>query len=439
LAADTIYAPATAPGRAPVGVLRVSGPHAAAVARALAGERLPEPRVAALRRLRDPRSGEPIDQALLLWFPAPRSETGEDLLEIQHHGGAAVQGMLLAALEGVAGCRPAGPGEFTRQAFLNGKLDLTAAEGLADLIDATTRAQARQALRQLEGGLGRLYGGWRERLLDALARIEAEIDFAAEEEVPEALLAPLLPDLARLRAEIAAHLADAGRGERLRAGVTVAVIGAPNVGKSSLVNLLARREVAIVTAIPGTTRDVIEVQLDLDGVLVTLLDTAGLRPTADPIEAEGVARARQRAAQAELRLRVVEPDGPFDPARTDDTILVVNKIDTAPGVALPDGAVAISCRTGAGIAGLTRAVALRAADLVAAGEGPPLTRARHRTAVAAAEAALGRVATLAAGGGELALVAEDLRLAARAVGGITGAVGVEDVLDRIFATFCIGK
>lgn len=439
MAADTIYAPATAPGRAPVGVLRVSGPQAAAVAAALTGGPLPAPRVATLRRLSDPRSGEPIDQALLLWFPAPRSETGEDLLEIQHHGGAAVQGMLLTALGGFAGCRPAGPGEFTRQAFLNGKLDLTAAEGLADLVDASTRAQARQALRQLEGGLGRLYAGWRERLLNALARIEAEIDFAAEEEVPQAMLAPLLPDLVCLRGEFVEHLADDGRGERLRAGVTVAVIGAPNVGKSSLVNLLARREVAIVTAIAGTTRDVIEVQLDLDGVPVTLLDTAGLRQTADPVEAEGVARARRRAAQADLRLRVVEPGAPLDGPRDDGTILVVNKIDTAPGVAQPENAVAISCTTGAGIVELTRTVAERAAGLISAGEAPLLTRARHRTAVAEAEAALERLEMLAASGAELALVAEDLRLAARAMGGITGAVGVEDVLDRIFATFCIGK
>ena len=316
----TIYAPATAPGRAPVGVLRVSGPQAAAVAVALTGKEPPPPRMAALRRLRDPVTAELDRPGVLLWFPAPRSATGEDLLEIQHHGGAAVASMLLAALEHVPGCRPAGPGEFTRRAFLNGKLDLTAAEGLADLIDATTRAQARQALRQLDGGLGGLYAGWRERLLAALARVEAEIDFAAEEEVPEAMVAQVLPDLARLRAELAAHLADSSKGERLRAGVAVAVIGAPNVGKSSLVNLLARREVAIVTAIAGTTRDVIEVQLDLDGVPVTVLDTAGLRETVDPIEAEGVARARRRAAQADLRLHVIDAGAPEDVAagRRDD-------------------------------------------------------------------------------------------------------------------------
>lgn len=436
---ETIYAPATAPGRAPLGVLRVSGPNAAAVAARLTGQQPPPPRTATLRWLRDPITSEHIDQALLLWFPAPRSATGEDLLEIQHHGGPAVLGMLLAALEHVPGCRPAGPGEFTRRAFMNGKLDLTAAEGLADLIDASTRAQARQALRQLDGELGRLYQGWRERLLDALARIEAEIDFAAEEEVPATMVARVLPDLESLRAELTEHLADSGRGERLRAGVTVAVIGAPNVGKSSLVNLLARREVAIVTAFAGTTRDVIEVQLDLGGVPVTLLDTAGLRETADPIEAEGVARARRRAAQADLRLHLIDAGVPGDATESEGTILVANKIDVAPDVRVPMGAEPVSCLTGAGIAKLTELLAARAAAQVTAGEAPLLTRARHRAAVANAASALARLAAPAAGGAELALLAEDLRQAAKAIGGITGAIGVDDVLERLFATFCIGK
>ncbi len=248
-----------------------------------------------------------------------------------------------------------------------------------------------------------------------------------------------MPDLQRLRAELTAHLADAGRGERLRSGVTVAVIGAPNVGKSSLVNLLARREVAIVTAIAGTTRDVIEVQLDLGGVPVTLLDTAGLRESADPIEAEGVARARHRAAQADLRLLVVEAGTAADVAESEGTILVANKIDRIPRPEIPGGAAPISCQTGAGIRELTERLTERAAALVTAGDAPLLTRARHRAAVAEAEAALARFMTLAADGSELALLAEDLRLAAKAIGGITGAVGVEEVLDRIFATFCIGK
>ena len=439
MAADTIYAPATAPGRAPVAVMRVSGPQAAAVAAGLTGRALPAPRTAALRRLRDPLSGEVFDEALLLWFPGPRSETGEDILEIHHHGGVAVLEALLAALARFPGCRPACPGEFTRRAFLNGKLDLTAAEGLADLIDATTRAQARQALRQLEGELGRLYGGWRERLLESLARVEAEIDFSAEEEVPEAMVASVRPDIERLAAEMRDHLADDRRGERLRAGVAVAVIGAPNVGKSSLVNLLARREVAIVTPVAGTTRDVIEVQLDLGGVPVTLLDTAGLRETDDPVEAEGVARARQRAAEADLRLLVTEAGTAADVSADDTTLLVVNKIDAAPAAAVPAGGLAISCRTGAGLEVLLATLTARVGTLAGVGDAPHLTRARHRQAVADAVQALARFLLRADEGAELALLAEDLRLAARAAGGITGVVGVEDVLDRIFATFCIGK
>ncbi len=330
-------------------------------------------------------------------------------------------------------------GEFTRRAFLNGKLDLTAAEGLADLIDATTRAQARQALRQLDGALGQLYRGWRERLLEALALVEAEIDFAAEEEVPEAMLAVIRPDVDRLLIEIQAHLADDRRGERMRTGVTVAVTGGPNVGKSSLVNLLARREVAIVTPIPGTTRDVIEVQLDLAGVPVTVLDTAGLRDTEDPVEAEGVARARRRAGQADLRLLVVEADRPVGASDDPATILVVNKIDLAPAADLPKSAVAISCLTGTGIDRLTELLAGRVGELACSSDAPLLTRARHRQAAAEAKEALVRFAARADEGAELALLAEELRLAARAIGGIIGAVGVEDVLERIFATFCIGK
>ena len=439
----TIYAPATAVGRSALAVLRVTGPRAAEAARALTGRAPPEPRRAALRRLRDPATGEIVDEAVLLWFPGPRSETGEDLLEIQHHGGHAVLAWLLEVLGRLDGFRPAGPGEFTKRAFLNGKLDLTAAEGLADLVDAATRAQARQAFRQLAGELGRLYAGWRERLLTALALLEAEIDFAPDgENVPDATLARLLPDLVRLEAEMAAHLADGARGERLRAGVTIAVVGPPNVGKSSLVNLLARRDVAIVAPVPGTTRDVIEVHLDLGGVPVILLDTAGLRETSDPVEAEGVARARLRAEQADLRLHVVDATDPAPlPPPDAATAMVVNKIDLVPGgVAGRVGGIGISCRTGAGMAELLRELTARAVALAGSGDAPLLTRARHREAVTEARASLARLLAGAdSGGGELALLAEDLRLAARAVGRLTGAVGVEEVLDRVFATFCIGK
>lgn len=418
--------------------MRVSGPCAAAAARALTGRDPPAPRVAALRRLIDPTDRIAFDQALLLWFPAPRSETGEDLLEVQHHGGRAVLGQILEILGGVAGCRPAGPGEFTRRAFLNGKLDLTAAEGLADLVDAQTRAQARQALRQLEGGLGRLYAGWRERLLTALALIEAEIDFAAEEEVPDAMLARVTPELDALRAEMADHLVAGHLGERLRDGIVVAVVGAPNVGKSSLVNLLARREVAIVTPVPGTTRDQIEVALDLGGLPATLVDTAGLRETIDPVEAIGVARAHALAGTADLRLLLT--DDPASPAVTDPaTLLVVNKRDLAPEAGLPSGSFGISCRTGVGLPELLAWLTARVAELTAPGDTPLLTRARHRAAVSDATAALERCAVGHAASLELALLAEDLRKAARTIGTITGQVGVEDVLDRIFARFCIGK
>ena len=439
----TIYAPATPIGRSAVAVLRISGPRAAEASLALSGRPPPAARQAALRRLRHPETGEAIDQALLLWFPGPHSQTGEDLLEIQHHGGRAVLAMLLDAMGTLAGFRVAGPGDFTRRAFFNGKLDLTAAEGLADLVDATTQAQARQALRQLDGALGWLYAGWRERLLTALALVEAEIDFAAEEEVPESLLAPLLPDLRAVMQEMAAHLADNRRGERLRAGITVAVTGAPNVGKSSLVNLLARRDVAIVTPVPGTTRDVIEVQLDLAGLPVVLLDTAGLRETSDPIEAEGIARARTRAANADLRLHLRDATAlegfPEAEPPAERSLLVVNKVDLAPDRELPHGALGISCRTGAGIEALIEALVGQAGELVAGSEAPLLTRARHREAVAAGHLALERCLHGVEAGAELALVGEDLRLATRAIGEITGAVGVEHVLDRIFATFCIGK
>src|SRR3954447_25022383 len=291
-------------------MVRVSGPEAAAVCRALTGRPLPPSRRAVLRHLADPADGAPIDQAVLVWMPGPESFTGEDVLEIQHHGGTAVLALLLDALAAMPGLRLAEPGEFARRAFLNGRLDLTAAEGLADLIEAGTRAQARQALRQLDGELGRLYAAWRERVLGCLVLVEAEIDFADEGDVPDSTLARVRPEADAVLAELTAHLADNRRGERLRAGLTVAVIGAPNAGKSSLVNRLARRDVAIVTPVPGTTRDVLEIALELDGLPVTLLDTAGLRETDGPVEREGVARARRRAAEADLRLGVLDATDP---------------------------------------------------------------------------------------------------------------------------------
>ncbi len=446
---ETIFAPSSGPGRAAVAVIRLSGPACASVCQRLTGRPPPPARRAALRPLRDPESSELLDRGLVIWFPGPASFTGEDVLELQVHGSRAVLTGLLDGLAGLPGLRPAEPGEFSKRAFLNGRLDLTAAEGLADLIAAETRAQARQALRQLDGALGRLYDGWRQRLLEALARLEAEIDFAPEEaDVPASLRAEVRPRIAQLAAEMAAHLTDRRRGERLRAGLTIAVLGPPNAGKSSLVNRLAQRDVAIVTAEPGTTRDVLEVHLDLEGYPVTVLDTAGLRATVDAIEAEGVRRARNRADQADLRLLLFDGarwpalDGSTLALADQDALCVVNKADL---VALPAAlqvgeraALPLSCRTGEGFDRLLSALGDAAAERLTPAAGPAPTRSRHRAALRAALEALERF-DQAPDGAELALLAEDLRLAARALGRLTGRVGVDDILDLIFAEFCIGK
>ena len=426
-APDTIFAPASGAGLAAIAVLRLSGPATAAVLRALAGS-APSPRRASLRRLRT-RAGETLDHAMVLWFPGPASYTGEDAAELHLHGGRAVTEAVAAALL-AAGARPAEPGEFTRRAFLNGKLDLLAAEAVADLVEAETEAQRRQALRQLEGALGDLCRGWADRLLALMAREEALIDFP-DEDLPPALAAEAEAARATLAAELAAHLDDAHRGERLREGLVFAVTGPPNVGKSSLVNTLAEREVAIVSPHPGTTRDALETRLILGGAPVTLVDTAGLRAAADPIEAEGIRRARAHAAAADLVLALAEAG--TSPSVTPGALAIATKTDL--GGAVPDGALGISTRTGAGLAALRARLAAEAARLTAAAGPPPLTRARHRAALTTARDAL--VAAGAAPAPELR--AEELRQALRALGAITGAVDAETVLGAIFSRFCIGK
>jgi len=400
---------------------------------------LPEARRACRARLRDPGTGEALDDALVLWFPAPGSATGEDVAELHLHGSRAVLAAVAAALGGL-GLRLAEPGEFTRRAFLNGKLDLVQAEAVADLAAAETEAQRRQALRQLDGALGSLYCGWAERLTRLLARLEAAIDFP-DEDLPPEIERAVRDGSATLLAEIAAHLADGHRGERLRDGIAVAIVGPPNAGKSSLLNRFARREAAITSPIAGTTRDIVEIALDLGGYPVLLADTAGLRESDDAVEREGLRRALARAASADLRLFVFDAARPADaqgaaawPPKA--TLLVANKIDL-PGVcrqALPAGALTVSAVTGEGIAALAAALAARVAETYRI-ETPTLTRARHREALAEAAAALGRA--------QQALLpelrAEDLRLAWRALGRITGHVDVEDLLDLIFAEFCLGK
>ncbi len=439
--ADTIFALSTARGRSAIAVIRVSGPSARAALAALSPRCMLQPRVARLAKLVDPATGERIDDALALWFPAPKSETGEDVVEFQVHGGRAVISGVLEALAGVPGLRPADPGEFTKRAFLNGKIDLTAAEGLLDLIDAETAAQRRQALRQMEGGLAALYENWRSRLVRALAHLEAEIDFA-DEDLPRSIGDAALAEIAGLGREIAAHLDDRRRGEVLREGLSVAILGAPNVGKSSLLNALTRRETAIVSSVAGTTRDIVEARLDLGGYPILLADTAGLRDVAvggDPIEREGVRRALARAEQADLRLLVfpigAAPDATVAGMVGPDAILVASKADLAPHAPLPNGAVGVSAITGFGLASLRQRLYAEAEARMNAEGSPAITRARHRSALTECVAALAR-----AGAAPTAeLRAEDVRLAARALGRITGRVGVEDLLDVIFREFCIGK
>ncbi|MGA7971476.1 MAG: tRNA uridine-5-carboxymethylaminomethyl(34) synthesis GTPase MnmE, partial [Pseudolabrys sp.] len=303
IARDTIFALSSGRPPAAIAVIRISGRRAGEALQAL-GVKIPQPRWAALARLRDPVSDEIIDEGLALFFPGPKSETGEDTAELQLHGGRAVVAATLEALGRIEGLRPAEAGEFTRRAFENGKLDLTAVEGLADLVGAETEGQRRQAFRQMKGALGGRAEEWRRKLIQALALIEARIDFSDEADVPEELVGPALAIARELGGEIEAGLADDGRGERLREGLVVAIAGPPNAGKSTLLNRIAQREAAIVSPYAGTTRDVIEVHLDLNGWPVTLLDTAGMRETGDPVEMEGVRRARARAAAADLVLWV---------------------------------------------------------------------------------------------------------------------------------------
>jgi tRNA modification GTPase len=437
--ASTLYAPITAPGRAAVAALRLSGPRAVAVAHALAGEP-PPPRRAALRRLRRPADGTGIDDALVLVFPAPASFTGEDVVEFHLHGGRVPMRRLLAALADMPGLRPAGPGEFARRAFVNGRLDLAQAEATADLVAAETEAQARQALRQLDGALGRRVADWQRRLTAARAALEAALDFADEGDVG----APgerAGAELAALAAELHAVATD-DRGERLREGLVVALVGPPNAGKSSLLNALAERDVAIVSAIAGTTRDVLEVPMELGGRPVTLVDTAGIRASDDLIEQEGVRRARAAAERADLRLVLVDgarwpaADAVGSLAPGADDVVVLAKSDLAPpGPRVLDGhaLVEASVLEAGGLAGVLDA--LEAAAAARLDGGALWTRARHRAALATAAAALDRGAAEP----DPVLRAENLRLAQRALAEITGEGGVEAVLDAIFASFCIGK
>lgn len=439
---DTIYALSSAPGRAAVAILRVSGEASAQAVLALSGRPPGPPRRACLRKLISLNSQVPIDDAMVLWFPGPKSYTGEDVAEFHVHGGRAVIAALIREFASLPGLRPAEPGEFTRRAFEAGRLDLTAAEGIADLINAETEAQRRLALRQADGALGRLFDAWRANIVGAQAYLEAAIDFS-DEPIPETAAADAKHKMQELLKEIILYLDDRRRGERLRQGFYVAIIGPPNAGKSSLLNALSGRDAAIVSDRAGTTRDVIEVQMEIDGWPVTLADTAGLRECTEPIEREGVERALRRAEAADFKIAVFDgavwPDtDPMTRAQVDDSTLVaINKSDL---VQVNDqGRTAptywISCKTGAGLDGMIGGLSDSLQARYDPAGAPVITRERHRRALEDCRDALARYVEVEAP----ELAAEDLRAAAHALGKITGRVDVEEVLGAVFSEFCIGK
>jgi tRNA modification GTPase len=478
----TIYALSSGRPPAAIAVVRISGAAAGEALKTVIGK-IPEPRTATLGRVRG-INGEIIDEALILWFPAPHSETGEDVAELQLHGGRAVVASVFAVLSRVPGLRPAEAGEFTRRAFENGKLDLTAVEGLADLVLAETESQRRLAFRQMRGALGKRAENWRAQLIQALALIEARIDFSDEADVPQDLVTPALRIVRALEGEIASVLADGGRGERLREGLVVAIAGPPNAGKSTLLNRIAKREAAIVSPYAGTTRDVIEVHLDLGGLPMTLLDTAGIRETDDPVELEGVRRARERANTADLVLWVVDASerarSPLavrpsaeKPAVTAPTWVIRNKTDLTQrtergsqnnvrnewncrvnkpltnvvndrstgtsefGFSGSEPVFDLSGKSGEGFDALLEQLTKHAETYLVGAESALVTRERHRRALEDVVAALRRA--LRGDPDHEDLLAEELRIAAQSLGRLTGRVDVEDVLDVIFRDFCIGK
>lgn len=453
-ARETIYALSSGSLPAAIGVVRISGPQAKAALLAMIG-RVPPSRQAAFATVRDPQSGAAIDQALVLFFEGPNSETGEDVAELQLHGGRAVVAATFNALSKLEGTRMAEAGEFTRRAFENGKLDLTAIEGLADLIYADTEAQRKQAIRQLQGLLGNRAEAWRRRLIEALALVEAGIDFSDEADVAADVTSQSLEAVRALQQDIAAVLAEGRRGERMREGLVVAIAGPPNAGKSTLLNRIARRDVAIVSPHAGTTRDVIEVHLDLEGFPVTLLDTAGIRDSDDPVEQEGVARARARAAEADLVLWLTEGEGPnpVSGSKSPETWSVRTKIDLLDGKkaeqATEEGArgcsgseephfYELSALSGTGVEILLADLTKFARETLESREPALVTRERQRNLLEQTLSALERAISRGFAGQE-DLFAEELRLASQSLGRITGRVDVEDILDVIFRDFCIGK
>ncbi len=435
----TIFALATAPAKSGVAIIRISGKGAAPALEKLTGAPCPAPNFAKYSVIRHPTSGTVIDHGLALYFKAPHSFTGEDVVELHLHGSLAVIRELLDVLSGLDGLTPAEPGEFTRRAFLNGKLDLTQAEGLADLIDAGTHAQKTQAMRQMAGAMSAFYNDIRDKTIKCLALLEAYIDFP-DEEIPESVLAEWRQTIINLQKTIAAALADHRRGEALREGLSIVIIGAPNAGKSSLLNLMAKRDAAIVSHHAGTTRDVIEVQMDIAGYPVILMDTAGLRESDNEIEEEGIRRARARAGQADIKLalfdasKLPEMDAHTKELLDDNSIVIISKCDTSK-LQTPHSTLRLSTKTGEGVDTLLSLIEQKVTAFFA-GEGATLvTRARHRALLSEAELLL----SAALSDKPLELSCEELRRASLAIGKITGKIALDDVLDVIFRDFCIGK
>lgn len=436
---DTIFALATPPGRSGVAVLRLSGPRAIDVVERLAGRSF-QPRQATLAALKEPERGEQLDKAIVITFPRPASFTGEDVAEIQCHGSRAVVRAFLNLLEKIDKVRIAEPGEFTRRALANGRLDLTQVEALADLLQAETESQRLLAQRALDGAVTRKVDGWRDDLVHALALVEATIDFA-DEELPVEIVDVLRKKLIAISAAFTAEIAGASLAERVRDGFEVALVGRPNAGKSTLLNALAGREAALTSAQAGTTRDVLEVRMDLDGLAVTVLDMAGLRETTEEVEALGIARAKTRAGSADVRIFLLE--GPEDPGTLgvtwrDGDLVALGKADLLECGAAPFGAIPVSGRTGDGID--TLVAALAETLMARAASAGQISNSRQRVALVRAQTGLQAAASaLLQGDGEIDLVAMNIRSALQALEYLVGRVDVESVLDVIFSSFCLGK
>jgi len=448
---STIFALATPASRSGVAIFRISGSLASDTLKQLGCINLLSPRVASLRRLTRHDNNEALDEALVLWFPAPQSFTGEDVAELHVHGSLAVIHDITQYLSSLPGLRLANPGEFSRRAFDNGRMDLTQIEGLADLIDAESSLQRKQALRQMDGELEKLYSRWREELITILALMEAYIDFP-DEDIPLEITEQIKRDVESLLHSLTKHASDP-RGKSLREGLYIAIIGAPNAGKSSLLNLLAKRDVAIVSDIAGTTRDTIEVHLDINGYPITLADTAGLRESDNVIEKEGVKRARQKAQHADCRLCIFDAETlespPIDILNLvdDSSLVIINKSDRLSNSQIPTieqlpsskVPLLISATTGEGLDELLGAIGSLAEKYMHPGNDPVFTRERHRVALNNTSESLKQFLHNISTNSPIELCAEDLRHAAHTLGRITGRIDVEDLLDKIFSSFCIGK